>query len=478
MAAGVPGEDVSTTADAGAAHEMPGTASGLSASSPDDYLWTQSETGDGSSESGDQFGQAAACGDFNGDSLDDLAVGAPFEDVGSTSNAGAVNWIKGAGDGGLGPAGGDILYQGSGGGLTGSPETSDYVGWALASCDFNGDGKDDLAIGAPQEDYEAANSGVVHVVYGSSNGLTTTGQNLITQDTFDGNGSEANDYFGDSLACGDFNGSGHDDLAIGAPQEDYVGEANAGAVFVIYGSGNGLNTAADEVITQDRWGGLGPEAGDYFGDSLAAGDFNRDGYDDLAGGAPLEDVDPTADAGAVFVIRGTSTWLTGGPQVLRQDDWGGYGPEAGDQFGKALAAGDFSGEGYDDLAIGAPMEDINAATDAGVINAMHGASNGLTAAPQELRQDELGGAIESGDQMGGALGACDFNGDAKDDLAAGSAGEDVGSTGNAGVVNVAYGATGGIENGSVQQWYQGHNGMEGEPEQSDILGSAIATCRW
>jgi hypothetical protein len=120
-------------------------------------------------------------------------------------------------------------------------------------------------------------------------------------------------------------------------------------------------------------------------------------------------------------------------------------------------------------------------TDAGALFTIYGAGNdnGLNTDDFELLvQDDLGGAVESGDAMGIALGSCDYNGDIKPDLSVGANGENVGTTADAGVVNVAYGAAGGLEDGSVQQWYQGHNGMGGDPEANDLLGSAIATCRW
>ena len=172
--------------------------------------------------------------------------------------------------------------------------------------DFNGDGNDDLAIGVPGVDLGSifkADAGAVEVIYGSSNGLSATSPHadqFWTQDSPNiDNQAETGDQFGRSLAIGDFNGDGFDDLAVGV-LEDFgtLGQtgfvAQTGAVQVIYGSSNGLSATsphADQFWTphsadiEDN-----AEAGDQFGFSLAAADFNGDGKDDLAIGVPDEDI--------------------------------------------------------------------------------------------------------------------------------------------------------------------------------------------
>jgi len=113
-------------------------------------IWDQDKEGiRGGSEEGDQFGCALASGDFNGDNAADLAVGVPYEDVRTTSNAGLVNVLYGSHDG-LSAVGNQFWNQGSPG-IAGSPEAYDRFGRALAAGDFNGDGFDDLAIGVPGE---------------------------------------------------------------------------------------------------------------------------------------------------------------------------------------------------------------------------------------------------------------------------------------------------------------------------------------
>ena len=137
----------------------------------------------------------------------------------------------------------------------------------------------------------------------------------------------------------DFNGDGFADLAVGVPFEDQAA-TNDGAVNVIYGGLGGLSAAGNEVWSQGSEGITGtPEAGDLFGYSLAAADFNGDGFTDLAVGVPFEDQAATND-GAVNVIYGGLGGLSAaGNEVWSQGGEGITGtPEAGDQFGYSLAA--------------------------------------------------------------------------------------------------------------------------------------------
>ncbi|MER5951306.1 VCBS repeat-containing protein [Streptomyces sp. NPDC001904] len=145
----------------------------------------------------------------------------------------------------------------------------------------------------------------------------------------------------------DFNGDGYGDLAVSAGDATVAGHKEAGQIVALYGSASGITSAKRSTISQNTAGVPGAsEAYDHFGWSSAYGDFNHDGYDDLAVAASYEKVGNDVDGGTVAIVWGSPSGLTGGttitdPAVSSHDRWG-----------QALAAGDFNGDGKDDLAIG------------------------------------------------------------------------------------------------------------------------------
>ena len=258
----------------------------------------------------------------------------------------------------------------------------------------------------------------------------------------------------------DFNNDGVDDLAVGVPGENDI----AGAVNVLYGAGAGLSGTGAQVFSQV--GGT-PESGDRFGSALAAGDFNNDGFADLAVGASGENVGSAPDAGAVSVLYGSSGGLTtSGGQLFTQV---GGAVETFDQFGFALAAGDFNNDNFADLAVGAPSEAVGSLEFAGAVSVLPGTAGGLTATGGRLFT-QVGGAVEGGDQFGSALAAGDFNNDSFADLAAGAPGENVGSTVDAGAVSVLPGSAGGLTATGGRLFTQ----VGGLPERFDLFGFSLA----
>jgi len=345
--------------------------------------------------------------------------------------------------------------------------------------DFNGDGYADLAIGVPGEDIGLkANAGGVNVIYGSAGGLSSTDAQFWDSMSVVGSAA-AGDAFGSALANGDFNNDGYADLAIGVPLRNTSGQANSGAVVVMYGSATGLAAIGYQLISQDSPGIVNaPGADDRFGAALIAGDFNGDTFEDLAVGVPGETVKGQAAAGAVCVILGSGTGLVSTGNKLWSQDSPSIADvaEIGDAFGLVLAAADFDNDTYVDLAIGAPLEDINSASDAGMVHVLYGSASGLTAAAsQRFRQNSGGvlGTADKGDNFGAALAAGDFNGDGLAELAIGVPRESFSGKAKAGLIHVIDGTPAGLNPVGSSVWMQ-NAGFGDGVQANDLFGAALA----
>jgi hypothetical protein len=279
----------------------------------------------------------------------------------------------------------------------------------------------------------------------------------------------------------DFNNDGFADLAIGVAGENLGAVGNAGAVNVLYGSAGGLTGTGSQLFTQDSPGVPGgSEPGDGFGDALAVGDFDGDGFADLAVGVIFEDLGAIVDAGAVNVLYGTVSGLTGtGSQLFTQNSPGvGSSAEGEDDFGWTIAAGDFDGDGFADLAVGVWHENVGAAANGGAVNVLYGTAAGLSGTGSQLfTQNSPGvpGGVEADDEFGFAVGAGDFNRDRFVDLAVGVPGEDyAGAPDRGGAVNVLRGSAGGLTGSGGQLFTQNSPGVPGIAEVGDNLGLALA----
>ncbi len=496
LAIGVPYEDVTYDCDgdgtadpnecidAGAVQVIYGSAQGLHASlGHADQLFTQDSAGVPSSpEVDDHFGWSVAAMRVPRSSCDDLAVGAPEEDVSDGPfvhvDAGAVFYFRGT-TSGLVPDG--LFVQGRDG-VPESPEDDDRFGFALGmgptigrngAC-LNGEGIRSLAIGAPGEDLGLGGNdeGIVIVVVAPCS-LAGAGTGDLPSH-FNCGSSEAacqaladNGFphrAGEAIAAGeklaDFLPEGQSDhfLALGAP-EDSNDAANAGNVQ-IWTPGNPGQLTAEHDCKQGFQGAPGAaESGDRLGKSLVAGDFDGDGEADIAAGAPFEDV----NANSVVDAGGVSLFYTGDHASSLDDYPSGGGPPPGqffdqdethfdvaqtaDHFGESLGAGDFDHDGIDDLVIGVPDENVGSDTDAGMFHVLYGTSSGLSTTGDQafdLDDPNLVGDSQPLDYFGQALAAGDFDGDGRSDLAVSAPATSSSSTSGGGLFVLYGGLPGGF----------------------------------
>lgn len=457
----------------------------------------------------DEFGGALSVGDFNGDTYFDLAIGAPTkgsEAITPNGQLGAVFVVFGAKSG--------LRVDGSAQFLqtdmldVGSPtslHSTDEFGFSLASGRFNADTWDDLAIGAPGHAIVDASGGLVHqvgevwILLGSDKGLVTAFHQAWTQGSPGIPGSpEELDRFGHSLAAFDFGLGKEDDLAVGVPQED-VGKFNeAGGLVVLYGGGfTGLRSDHARFFSQATPSIKGaPLFADRWAFTLAAGDLDDDGIGDVVVGSPFETVAPAAfggpdSEGAVWVLHGSGdAGVTTRDERYHQDsggiDWiDGIDDsiEVGDEFGTALAVGDFDGRDGPDLAIGVLESFGLLGGSEGAVHVLYGRNGALSLQDDDFwRQDSPGikGVAGTGDQFGAALAAGDFDGDGFEDLAIGVPRDSVsnGSTtvADCGSVTVIYGSPNGLTNRD-QRLHQGLLGLPHQNETGDRFGLVLGKLR-
>ena len=377
---------------------------------------------------GSAFGAALACGDFDDNGVDDLAIGAPRAYRGK----GKVFIYYGRPVIGLGNDAIDLFSQGES--VPGTSEEWDMLGWSLDAGDVSGDAIDDLVVGVPGDrnprwlDPEQQ-VGSVLVLHGREDGIRFDDsiEQLFGWLQYDGEEFEYGSSFGWSVQVGQFARGGSAELAVGAPNvsdrshPDDAITFRAGRVYTFQDT-QGL--VPHRILEQDQADKTpGAEPYDRFGWSLAAGDFDANGHDDLAVGAPFEKVGKLDEAGEVDVFGGAPGGLPdGGTDQLVQLQAGGV-IEAGDWFGFSLAAGDYDGDGWADLAVGAPHEWVGAAVAAGAVSVVRG-DDGMVAETGTILTQGAGtipDTSESGDRFGTSVATIGLLGD--QDLIIGVPGE-------------------------------------------------------
>ena len=367
--------------------------------------------------------------------------------------------------------------------------SSSYTGASVSSAgDVNGDGFDDLVVGANLLSPNGVFSGASYVVFGKEAGFAA----LASLTMLDGSngfrlaGAAARDYAGISVSgAGDVNGDGFADLIVGAPGA--AGLNSAGASYVVFGHAGGF-TPNIELSSLNGSNGFrlnGVAAGDGVGASVSgAGDLNGDGFADLVIGAFLADSNGLSNNGAAWVVFGQASGFASSLSLSALDGRNGLrlsGVNALDLAGNSVAqAGDVNGDGFDDLIVGANGVDIAGGFNGGAGYVMFGRASGFAAISSLAGLDGVNGfklvGASPNDHVGNSVRAAgDVNGDGFADLIVGAYGADPNGLGNSGASYVVFGHAGGLAPASTcrRLTVSTASGFPGSPA-GDYSGTSVS----
>ncbi len=386
---------------------------------------------------------ASAAGDINHDGIDDLLIGALSSDA-AGANAGAAYVVYGKNTAVSGAFAADVQLSGLNGAngfrMTGV-NADDAAGVSVAAAgDINGDGIDDIAIGAHASDNGGDYAGSTYVVFGRNTAVAGAFAASFSLSSLNGaNGFRLDglerDYSGRTVsAAGDVNGDGIDDLLIGAYRSDATA-LYAGGAYLVFGRTTGF-AAVISLGSLDGTTGVqinGEFAGDNFGIDVSAGDVNGDGLSDLIIGAGYADPNG-GSSGAAYVIFGQQGAFVGTP--ADQTYSGGAGADSlaglggkdtlsglgGDDILDGGADNDvlYGGDGADDLIGGAGSDILNGDDGNDELTGGDGADKLFGG----IGTDLLTGGIGN-DRMDGGSGVDTLNGNDGNDYLDGGQGADI-----------------------------------------------------
>ncbi|MBI4357498.1 MAG: FG-GAP repeat protein, partial [Gammaproteobacteria bacterium] len=408
----------------------------------------------------DWTGDSITSADVNGDGFAEVIVGAPQT---TTNPGGKVFMVYGQASF---SASVDLsTLNGTNGvrfdGISAGSNLGGSLGFSSSRVDVNGDGLEDMFLGAPGGDPSAETkgnaAGQAFVVFGKTSAYTHPFDISTLNGTngFTVNGASGSDVLG-KVSSGDINGDGFGDLIVGADGRDVGANTDAGTVYVIYGKASGFASSIDLAGAFDGFRVEGLSTGDRIGMSVASADINRDGFDDLIIGGPKVDVGANGDAGKVYVIMGSGSLGTS-VDLSALNGANGFvvtGKTTNDEAGFSVSrVGDFNADGFDDFFIGAWQADPDSKADAGEGYVIYGKSGAYSATLSLSTFSATDGFTVRGGTAGDLAGSSvsgggDVNGDGFADLIIGAPGGDPGGRSAAGKSYVVFGSN---TTGSVTQ---------------------------
>jgi Ca2+-binding RTX toxin-like protein len=428
----------------------------------------------------------SGAGDINGDGISDVIIGAIAADPNGVSSG--QSYVVFGSSQGFQPIIDLSSLNGRNGFRIDGIAAGDQLGYSASNAgDVNGDGIQDLIIGANRANPNGDDSGQSYVIFGSRNSFaaTVSPSSLNGTNGFKINGIAVGDRSGTFVSeAGDFNGDGIDDLVIGARSADPNG-SDSGQSYVVFGKRGGNSDL--ELSTLNGSNGIiinGVAPGDNSGVSVnRAGDVNGDGISDLIIGASR--ANPNGDdSGQSYVLFGSRQRFSNVIELSTLNGSNGFtidGISANDRFGyAATSAGDINGDGIGDVIIGSYYADPNGVSNAGQSYIIFGNSNGFS---RKIDLNSLNGSngfkingIASGDVSGSALSSIgDVNGDGIGDVLIGATYASPDGRSRAGQNYVVFGSRRGFSETLELSSLNGTNGFKINgisPE--DISGVAVS----